>query len=338
MDNSISIQRNFFSILKRLNHSHISFVCSISELLGISYDSAYRRIRGDKPFVLEELQVLSAHFHVSLDELLNFNFSKVHFEPVNFGRSEEGFQIWLEFMLKELRLVQASNRKDVIYSARDIPIFYYFDFPDLISFKFFLWQKMLVDSDKINETYFEASNLIRPELADIGNRILSAYVLVPCTELWNFETFNGILHQLEYAWLSGFFREKNSALQLCKSLDSFFHHMQKQVSLGIKYRFGSDPAGREVNYHVYLNEIFLSDNTVLVGTDHSQCTIIAYSTLNLLKTDDPAFYHQVENSWKTLMNSATLISTTSAKERNHFFTVIHDRILRLEELIRQSTN
>lgn len=334
----MSIQQNFFSILKRLNHSNISFVHSISELLGISYDSAYRRIRGVKPLVLEELQVLAAHFHISIDQLLNFNYSKVHFEPVSFGHNEEGFHIWLDFMLKEIRNVQASNRKDVVYSARDLPIFYYFDFPDLISFKFFLWQKMLVDNNAFNETYFDASSSVRPELADTGNRILAAYVLTPCTELWNFETFNGILHQVEYAWFSGFFRDKNSALQLCKSLNIFFQHMQKQVSMGLKFRLGIDPSGREQNYSVYLSEIFLSDNTVLIGTDHSKCTIIAYSTLNLLKTDDPSFYQLVEHSWKTLMNSATLISTTSAKERNHFFTIIHDRLHRLEDIIRQSTN
>lgn len=337
MDNNISIQQNFFSIIKRLNHPHISFVHSISELLGISYDSAYRRIRGDKPLVLEELMILSAHFHISIDQLLNFNFTKVHFEPISFGQTQESFLNWLDFMLKELRLVQSSSRKDVIYSARDLPIFYYFDFPDLIAFKFFLWQRMLVDSNTASEPLFDASCSIKPELADIGNRILSTYVLTPSTELWNFETFNGILHQLEYAWFSGFFMDKDSALQLCKSLDTFFHHMQKQVSMGVKYRLGSDPSGRELNYNVYLSEIFLSDNMVLIGTDHTKCTIIAYTTLNLLKTDDPSFYQLVGHSWRTLMNSATLISTTSAKERNHFFTMLHDRMLRLEDLIRQSS-
>ncbi|MBK7174804.1 MAG: hypothetical protein IPH84_16580 [Bacteroidales bacterium] len=68
----------------------------------------------------------------------------------------------------------------------------------------------------------------------MGTKILDYYIRLPIIELWNYETFNGILHQVEYAWLSGFFADKNDILRLCHSLDEFIHHMQRQVAKGVQ--------------------------------------------------------------------------------------------------------
>lgn len=56
---------------------NLSFVHEIAELLEISYDSAYRRIRGEKELSLEELHRLSHKFEVSLDFLLGLQSNHV---------------------------------------------------------------------------------------------------------------------------------------------------------------------------------------------------------------------------------------------------------------------
>src|SRR5436190_24357611 len=68
---SIQLQQFFFQHIKSKLPPHLSFVDEVAEHLNISTDSAYRRIRGEKPISLEEVQKLCSHFRISLDHLLN---------------------------------------------------------------------------------------------------------------------------------------------------------------------------------------------------------------------------------------------------------------------------
>lgn len=61
----------FFQYIKTKAPSHISFVDEIADLLAISNDSVYRRIRGGKMISLEEISKIASHFKVSVDQLLN---------------------------------------------------------------------------------------------------------------------------------------------------------------------------------------------------------------------------------------------------------------------------
>ena len=56
-------QLQFFLHIKALLPGHVSFVDEIADLLNISNDSAYRRIRAEKAISFEELHKLCAHYH-----------------------------------------------------------------------------------------------------------------------------------------------------------------------------------------------------------------------------------------------------------------------------------
>ncbi|MGB5006036.1 MAG: helix-turn-helix domain-containing protein, partial [Ferruginibacter sp.] len=70
MDNG-NVQLRFFQYIKTKVPANASFVDEIADLLNISNDSAYRRIRADKPISFEELQKLCVQYKVSLDQFLN---------------------------------------------------------------------------------------------------------------------------------------------------------------------------------------------------------------------------------------------------------------------------
>ena len=84
-------QQLFFQHIKGKLPPHLSIVDEVAELLNISNDSAYRRIRADKPISFEELQKLCVHYKVSLDQFLNlqndaFIFTGKLDNGINFGR------------------------------------------------------------------------------------------------------------------------------------------------------------------------------------------------------------------------------------------------------------
>ena len=83
--------------------SHISLVDTVAELLNISYDSVYRRIRGEKPISLNELKILCEHFHLSLDQVLQFKTDTVVFNAPEINGSDPDFSEYLNGVLKQMK-------------------------------------------------------------------------------------------------------------------------------------------------------------------------------------------------------------------------------------------
>ena len=69
MNNDGEIQNLFFESIRQRLPGHISLADELAEVLGISNDSAYRRLRGDKKLSVEEMRVLSRKYLVSIDSL-----------------------------------------------------------------------------------------------------------------------------------------------------------------------------------------------------------------------------------------------------------------------------
>src|SRR3982751_958009 len=86
----------FFQHIKNALPPHISMVDDIAEQLNISTDSAYRRIRGEKPISLEEIGKLARYYKLLLDKFLHLESDSFIFN----GRitNEPGFtyEKWLE--------------------------------------------------------------------------------------------------------------------------------------------------------------------------------------------------------------------------------------------------
>ena len=68
-----SPQIRLFRHIREKLPGHISLVDELAELLNLSNDSAYRRLRGEKEMGFEELAIVCAHYKVSLDHFLKIN-------------------------------------------------------------------------------------------------------------------------------------------------------------------------------------------------------------------------------------------------------------------------
>ena len=69
---TVTIQEDFFRQIKQKLPSHLSMADEIATLLNISQDSAYRRIRGEKPLTIDEIQLLQEgvrQLDLTVDEL-----------------------------------------------------------------------------------------------------------------------------------------------------------------------------------------------------------------------------------------------------------------------------
>jgi len=325
------IQANLFDSIKSRLSPNISFVHDLSELLGISYDSAYRRIRGQKDLTLEELKQICAYYNISMDSILNFKSDKVSFSTLAIGKEGFTFETWLHTLLVEMKKIYDCRNREIIYAAKDVPIFYYFEFPEIAAFKFFFWHKVLIPS---NEYKNEHVILEVPEsLFETGRKLLSCYTKIPVIEIWSEDTIASIIRQIDYCMESGFFSRNEDALKLCDVINFWLEHVKCQAEHSFQFMLGRPVEGIENTYKLFHNEILVNDNTILVQADGHKTSYLTYNVINQMITDNPEFCDQIENSLRNLMQNSTLISGTSAKERYHFFNSLHEKVNSLRQRI-----
>lgn len=333
MNKGKAIQQLFFESIKRRLPDHISVVHEIADILELSYDSAYRRLRGDKELSFEEIKVLCNRYGISIDSLFGNNNADILFQPFKLKAEETGFEEWLRLRIAEVSRLKVARNRELVMVARDLPIFYYFDFPELAAFKIFFWKKMLLHYPDHHEKKFNPND-IPVKLIELGKNLLSAYNTIESVEIWCHETFLRMMQQIEFCRISGYFEHKQDAVVLFEKFEELIRHMQDQTELGVKFHLGQSLMNDgEENFKVYINEVLLIDNTVFVQRDGVNRIMMTHNSLDVLYTTNPVFCRQVEQALRIIMKTGNHISGTSGLECNRFFTSIYEK---LEEFKKES--
>src|SRR6478752_111009 len=129
-----NLQKELFQHIKSSLPPNISMVDEIAELLGLSYDSVYRRIRGEKPVALDELKILCEHFHLSLDQVLQLQSDKILFTDNEANEPITDFKQYLQGLLLQLKHFNSFKQRQLMYLSKDVPVFYFFYFKELAAF------------------------------------------------------------------------------------------------------------------------------------------------------------------------------------------------------------
>ncbi|MBL0057073.1 MAG: hypothetical protein IPP31_13010 [Chitinophagaceae bacterium] len=168
----------FFQHIRSILPSHLSFVDEIADLLSISNDSAYRRIRGEKPISLDEMQKLAKQFKISIDQFLHIQTDSYIFSGSLLGEEEQAFETWMTNVLKQLQLINSFQHKHLYYLAKDVPIMDQFMHHDLFAFKSFLWRRSILLYEELKGKKFYLKDA-RPEHLDLARQIEQVYLKVP---------------------------------------------------------------------------------------------------------------------------------------------------------------
>src|SRR5882672_2575034 len=96
------VQQVFFNHIKSILPHHLSMVDEVANLLDISNDSVYRRMRGEKPLTFEEVQKLCVHFNISLDSIFHLDTDNYIFSGKLVSSSNFHFELYLKKILADL--------------------------------------------------------------------------------------------------------------------------------------------------------------------------------------------------------------------------------------------
>lgn len=319
-------QSHFFSAIKGSIPPYASLVDEISEVLNLSMDSAYRRIRGEKLLDFDEILTLCQKFNISLDKFFNQDSKSILFQGTVNTYQEDAFKIWMEDVLAQLNLVNSFSKRHVYFLVKDMPPFHHYYHPLLAGFKFFFWMKSILYYESLkNEKFTLDKNYFAP-YQEITNKIIKVYNKVPTSEIWNEEGLTTTLRQIEVYHEMGLIPEPKVTLKLYQCVLEVIDHLEKMAELGKKCAFGHPPAEDSGDYQLYLNEIVLGDNTFMAEIGETKITYLNHSVLYFVGTQDQKFNESIFKNLDNLMKKSTLISGTGEKERKQFFNKLRKKV------------
>lgn len=319
------IQAQLFQRIKEKLPGNASLADTVAELLFISNDSAYRRIRGETPLVLEETKTLCDTFGISMDELLGSTSNSVSFTVSEVNNGSNSFEDYLRGILDNFKFISTAATKEIFYLSKDVPVFQNFLFRPLFSFRYFFWMKSIIQHPDFTRQQFSI-DILPKEVEDLGREIMEYYTAIPSTEIWNTEAVNSLVSQVEYYREAGYFRSETEVAKVYSGMESLLQHICTEADLGRKFMPGESPSSRKDNFQFFFNRVVLGDNTILVKMDGKKIVFLPFDVLNYIITRDEKFCDAVYEKLQTLMRRGTILSNTSDKQRNIFFNILLRKI------------
>ncbi len=325
MTTTQTVQDYLFLRIKEMLPQADSLADAVSDILHVSSDSAYRRIRGETPLVLEEAALLCKHFNLSLDQLMAFKPDDVLLRNVRIRNHGFTYRQYLQVLQHQMTALAGFQQKEIIYMSKDIPIFHNFYFKPLIAFRYFFWMKTHLAHPDFEKLPFDF-DLLPADIEKLSTDIVRTYCMIPSTEMWNTESINSTISQIEFSKDSGHFKSASDLKLIYDALEESVHHIKDQAEHGYKFMPGEDPSGYKQNLKFFFNRVVLGDNTVMVIANSVKTAFINYGHLNYLETRDENFCNELYHDFENLIRRSTQISHSSERQRNVFFHVFLAKI------------
>lgn len=315
----VDIQSTFLNSIRNLLPTHLSLPDELAELLNISRDSAYRRIRRETILSLDEVRILCSRYNVSLDTLMEKTSGRVSFEPKAKYGPGISLKSWLESIYSCLKMIEAAPGGNMVWHSKELPIFHYFRHPRLSAFKFYWWINLL-SGESSHEKYNE--EFVGLDLIRLGERTWDLYSRLSSTEIISSGMISTTLRQIEYAYESGLL-SRELAVNLCQDCSDMISEVNRQASEGIK---SDDHTRQPGKVAFYINDLLIGDNTLLFQADDKQVVFVTYNNFNIMSTNNDSFCRETEHFMKAMIRKGILISQVAERERSKLFNKLHQQI------------
>jgi len=330
------IQMQFLEKVNDLIPRDTSLVQELSDLLEISNDSAYRRMRGETLLSIDEIIILCDQFNISFDAfskketgLVTFRFSTIESKP-------ESFVAYLQSIYDDLIIISQVKNARIIYAGGDIPVFHHYRFPHIAAFKMFYWMRSIMNIPDMENSVF-GLDAVSEEVTVLSQKIIDLYSTLPSVEIWTDTTIHSTLKQIDYYWESGMFVSSEDAVSVCESLRNVMLNIQKMAESSVKYNKAGIPLGLpEKNYEMYFSDIEITNNCVLVDLDKSKAVYLGHFSFYTMTTTNETYCLKTEEWLNSLIKRSTLISGIAEKQRYQFFKKAIRQIDELVEKILKS--
>jgi hypothetical protein len=312
-------KEKLFNYIKEKLPHNVSFIDEVADVLDISYDASYRRIKGKTALTLNDGLKLSERFKFDLSNLnidKENNSEKIVVEKTPYIISDNSIGAFFDKSIDEIEKVLNSKNGQVINCAKDFP-FYHSDNKTLKKFRLYLFINMLSKDPVIKKLPFSKFTPSK-EVLEKYNLFINQYQKVSLVEIWNDTTIDNILNQIQYFFEVGL-TTKNETLSISDGLIISLKQIEEQAKN--KKRNQSDHS-----FSLNHNNIISLLNTIFMKSGIKKAVFVPYTNLTYFKITDKNTTTQIEEYIKRQIEFSNNLTGEASIKRRKFFNSMYQKV------------
>ena len=337
---SSSLQRALFAAIKKQLPNGHSLADGLKPILKRTKNAVYKRINGTTPLTLEDICLLSEHFHLPFAEILQPP------QPTRFMADFSGFGAqtsatqYLDLLEKELSVLKDEKSTKVWYVTSGLPDFYFFYFPALTLFKIFIWERMVWGSEQWQRRDFKLNIPEREFILEKTKKLVDYYGFIHTTELWNEELLDSLFRQLLYVAESRLYTKGEDILQVCEATKDLIHHLEEMAYAERHFRPNENLKTNQKPFYLYYNETMQNNIFLLMENEKRREVYTVLNTPNYIKTGDDKMANYMREQIQQLMQRSVPLGKPGEKYRHIYFDKLKNRFQyyagRISKLIKKT--
>lgn len=310
-------QITFFERLKYHCEGKVRLAEEISDLLDLSIDSIYRRMRGEVDLTFTEFQQICSHYHYvhadeAQDQLLFIN-----------GDNGFGFGNYSVTLNRINDLFQQINKqKNIRYTvaSEDITFFMLMLSPLLYRFKLHFWVNTFGESRQLPVEPFDA-NTFAVALQPICRTLEQKWLQANSIEIVGKNPIASILQQIEYYQEAGLFAHNNDLISVREALLELINRLEAICNQNLNLQTDS---GKQLK--LYISDIPLGNQVIIAEGGEKLTTFISTSDFSFLYTHSEIFGQQRKAWTESVIHRSFAIQESSSKQRRLLFNELRNQI------------
>ncbi len=319
MDNKEQIA--FFERLKTAMPTQYNMAGEIAEILGVSPDSVYRRMRGETALTYKELLLIQQE--LNLKESILFPLENI--EEVNFiyARPAYGYDtyLFLQEITNQMNLVHRREGLHILLSSDDLPFFLHFLSPALLQFKLLVFSgRDIHDAERPEEH--------DPAFAELANTIIKRWLEASSEEVWGSNPLDSTLRQIAYSYENELISLRYATM-LLQELNTIVDIVKAWATSGKKDFNGISGGPIEL----YQSEINMGEMNLMLTYGEEMAVYKSNYGYGYLKTEHPVYCDETMQWVKDLESKGILISGSGERFRNRYIGLLRESIRKTATLI-----
>ncbi len=297
-------------------------------LLTLSEATAYRKINGTIDLTVEEFFILIKHFKINIGQISDVDMGFLFKGNLVYNDNISVLNYFKD-TTKFLEVIEQGG--GTLHNlSKDIPLFYYFFHDELGWFKiFFMLKYILLDpayEQKKFSMHFKDEALIK-----IAKQYTARYQEVHTTEVWNLESVNTTLHQLEYAFTTGMMDDGKVGEKIFDQLTQILNLANEQCKVGYKFDINSYKQPKQSTFNLYHNDLYLAHNSYYLEMPNAKYSFVSFGVFNYIFTEDKNFNQYTSNHFDNIKIKSISMNSSSS-ERAIFFSKLIAKVAQVKKL------
>jgi len=277
--------------------------------LNISRESAYRRIRGDIPFTVDELITLAVDLEFSIDALFEqerqnnayYDFTRIE------NKSDNFFIVMLNNYSELLEKINQSKKVESMMAFNTFPPPFYAEFSHLFKFSYYKWLYQESEISR-NNPY---SEVILPDEAMLFQKKIQENMVrgKSMTLILDMNIFLNLIKEIQYFYQ----RKLLNNEELLSLKEDLLHLIEQYEKMAQTGTFGA------LKSQLYLSSLCINSNTVCYYCDDKTEPLFWIFTINPVIIQNTGFASMQIKWLNSLRRQSSLITQSNEIMQAEFF-------------------